>query len=57
MIISCIIVLCMILGMAMICGTFGYYDLKLSCWLLNHVRMVIRIIDQELFRQEGGDRK
>ena len=57
MIIRCIILLCMIGGMAMICGTFGYYDLKLSCWLLNHVRMVIRIIDQELFRQEGGDRK
>ena len=47
----------MIVGMAMSCGTFGYYDLKLSCWLLNHVRMVIRIIYLELFRQEGGDHK
>nr|DAU25917.1 MAG TPA: hypothetical protein [Caudoviricetes sp.] len=57
MIIRCIILLCMIGGMAMICGTFGYYDLKLGCWLLNHVRVVIRIINRELFRQEGGDHK
>lgn len=41
----------------MICGTFSYYDLKLSCWLINHVRTTIRIIDRELFRQEGGDHK
>jgi hypothetical protein len=57
MIIRCIILLCMIGGMAMICGTFGYYDLKLGCWLLNHIRAVIRIINRELFRQEGGDHK
>lgn len=57
MIISCIILLCMIGGMAIICGTFGYYDLKLGCWLLNHIRAVIRIINRELFEQEGGDDK
>ena len=57
MIVSCIIVLCMIGGMAMICGTFGYYDLKLSCWFINHVRAVTRIIDRELFRQEGDYHK
>lgn len=57
MIIRCIILLCMIVGMTMICGTFGYYDLKLSCWLINHVRAVIRIINRELFEQEGGDDK
>ena len=57
MIIRCIILLCMIGGMAMICGTFGYYDLKLSCWLLNHIRTVTRIIDRELFRQEGDYHK
>lgn len=57
MIIRCIILLCMIGGMASICGTVCYYDLKLSCWLLNHIRIVIRIIDRELFRQEGGDHK
>lgn len=57
MIIRCIILLCMIGGIVMVCGTFGYYDLKLSCWLLNHVRTVIRIIDRELFRKEGGYHK
>lgn len=57
MIIRCIILLCMIGGMAMICGTFGYYDLKLSCWLINHVRTVIRIIGRELFMQKGVDHK
>ena len=57
MIIRCIILSCMIGGMAMICGTFGYYDLKLSCWLINHVRTVIRIIDRELFMQKGVDHK
>lgn len=57
MIIRCIILLCMIGGMAMICGTFGYYDLKLSCWLLNHVQAVIRSINRELFKQKGGDDK
>ena len=57
MIIRCIILLCMIGGMTMICGTFGYYDLKLGCWLINHVRVVISIINQELFGQEGGDHK
>lgn len=57
MIIRCIILLCMIGGMAMICGTFGYYDLKLGCWLINHVRVVISIINRELFGQEGGDHK
>lgn len=57
MIIRCIILLCMIVGMASICGTVYYYDLKLSCWLLNHIRVVIRIINLELFRQEGGDCK
>lgn len=54
MIVRCIILLCMIGGMAIICGTVGYYDLKLGCWLLNHVRAVIRIINRELFRHEGG---
>lgn len=57
MIIRCIILLCMIVGMVMIFETFCYYDLKLSCWLLNHVRAVIRIITLELFEQEGGDDK
>lgn len=41
----------------MICGTFGYYDLKLSCWPINHVRAVIRSINRELFKQKGGDDK
>lgn len=57
MIVSCIIVLCMIGGMASICGTVCYYDLKLSCWFLNHVRAVIRSINRELFKQKGGDDK
>ena len=57
MIIRCIILLCMIGGMAMICGTVGYYDLKLVYWLLNHVRAVIRIVNREIFRKEGGDDK
>ena len=41
----------------MLCGAVGYYDLKLGCWLLKHVRAVIRIINRELFEQEGGDDK
>lgn len=41
----------------MICWAFGYCDLKLSCWLLNHVRAVIRSINRELFNQKGGDDK
>ena len=57
MIIRCIILLCMIGGMAMICGTVSYYDLKLVYWLLNHVRAVIRIVNREIFRKEGGDHK
>lgn len=57
MTIRCIILLCMIGGMAMICGTVGYYDLKLVYWLLNHVRAVIRIVNREIFRKEGGDHK
>lgn len=57
MIIRCIILLCMIGGMAMICGTVGYHDLKLVYWLLNHVRAVIRIVNREIFRKEGGDHK
>lgn len=57
MIIRCIILLCMIGGMVMICGTVGYYTLKLGCWLLNYVRAVIRIVNREIFRQEGGDHK
>lgn len=57
MIIRCIIVLSMIGGMAMICGTVGYYAMKLCCWLLNHVRAVIRSINRELFKQKGGDDK
>ena len=57
MIIRCIILLCMIGGMASICGTVCYYDLKLSCCFLNHVRAVIRSINRELFKQKGGDHK
>lgn len=57
MIIRCIILLCMIGGMASICWTVRYYDLKLSCWFLNHVRAVIRSINRELFKQKGDDDK
>ena len=57
MTIRCIILLCMIGGMAMICGTVGYYDLKLVYWLLDHVRAIIRIVNREIFRKEGGDHK
>ena len=57
MIIRCIILLCMIVGMASICGTVCYYDLKLGCLVLNHVRAVIRSINRKLFKQKGGDDK
>lgn len=57
LLISYLLLLCMIGGMAIICGTVYYYDLKLGCWFLNHVQSVIRIINQELLGQEGGGDK